>query len=352
MKYLKNIKNYKDLKEKYRNAIKANHPDNGGNLEAMQEVNAEYEILFRIWKDKAEKAGNLDEEEKAETAKSTRRHFYTANGWEGSRYDSNLTLKEIAKIVRGYVKEKYPTTKWSIRTHYASMCQSLSVDLLEFPEKMWYTAEDLANYAHMERRATYNGKEFDTFTDEAQQLFRKLSANGFLSDSWSCEDFRGAYAKAMEQSPSFYGLETEYFSAVIADVNAFIASYNYDDSDIMTDYFDVNFYGGKVDASHCKQVEKVARIKNQDNRPTATATERKQAEPEQLETSGKPYTIEERTHTKTGATIYCVKWLETLDRNEYLALNAKIKSIGGYYSKFTHSFVFSEEPSAKLAQIA
>lgn len=350
MKHLTSINSYKDLKEKYRKAIKANHPDNGGNLETMQEINAEYEILFKIWKDKAEKAGNLDEEEKAETARSTRRHFYTANGWEGSRYDSNLTLKEIAKIVRGYVKEKYPTTKWSIRTHYASMCQSLSVDLLEFPEKMWYTAEDLANYAHMERHTSYNGKEYDTFTDEAQRLFRKLCANDYLADSWSCEEFQEAYRKAMEDFPSFYGLETEYFSAIVADVNAFVASYNYDDCDSMTDYFDVNFYDGKVDTSHCKQVEKVARIKNNDNRPTTTNEQK--TTPEQIETSEKPYGIEERTHTKTGATIYCVKWLESLDRESYLALNAKIKSIGGYYSKFTHSFIFNEEPSAKLAQIA
>lgn len=65
-----------------------------------------------------------------------------------------------------------------------------------------------------------------------------------------------------EENKSFFGVQTEYFKSVVDDVNAFIASYNYDDSDSMTDYFDVNFYDGKVDFSNCKYVPKVARIKS------------------------------------------------------------------------------------------
>ena len=106
-KYLLNITSYEDLKNKYRELLKANHPDNGGSLEVMQEINSEYDILFRIWKDRAAKNNTLKEEEKTETARSTRHNFYTSFGWEGSRYDSNLTLKEIAVNVRNYVKEKY-----------------------------------------------------------------------------------------------------------------------------------------------------------------------------------------------------------------------------------------------------
>ena len=121
-KYFNSVTSYQDLKDQYRKLLKENHPDNGGNLEKMQEINVEYDAMFKIWKDRAAVANNLSEEEKTETARSTRCHFYSAYGWEGSRYDVNLTLKEIAKIVRAYVKEKYPTCKFSIRTHYASMC--------------------------------------------------------------------------------------------------------------------------------------------------------------------------------------------------------------------------------------
>ena len=54
-KYLLNITSYEDLKNKYRELLKANHPDNGGSLEVMQEINSEYDVLFRIWKDRAAK---------------------------------------------------------------------------------------------------------------------------------------------------------------------------------------------------------------------------------------------------------------------------------------------------------
>ena len=55
MKHFKNIKSYDDLKNQYRNLLKINHPDNGGDLEAMKEINVEYDALFHIWKDRQEK---------------------------------------------------------------------------------------------------------------------------------------------------------------------------------------------------------------------------------------------------------------------------------------------------------
>ena len=67
------------------------------------------EQLSALKKEKADKEAAETEEVKKETAGSVRRNFDHAFGWEGSRYDSSLTLKEIAKIVRGYVKKKYPT---------------------------------------------------------------------------------------------------------------------------------------------------------------------------------------------------------------------------------------------------
>lgn len=45
-KYFKNVKSYEDLKGQFKTLLKANHPDNGGDLEQMQEINAEYDALF------------------------------------------------------------------------------------------------------------------------------------------------------------------------------------------------------------------------------------------------------------------------------------------------------------------
>lgn len=351
-KYFKNVKSYKDLKEQYKKLLKENHPDNGGDLDTMKEINVEYDILFPFWKDRAATADSLTEEEKTETATGTRRTFYTANGWEGSRYDSHLSLKEIAKIVRGYVKEKYPTCKFSIRTHYASMCQSLSVDLLEFPERMYKTAEELKkNYWEECTYKDKDGKEhiYKNISDEIQGVWRKLYSNDvFTAGSWTDDDLLKCYEKVVfEENRSFFGVQTEYFKSVIDDVNAFIASYNYNDSDSMTDYFDVNFYDGKVDYHNCKHVPKVARIKKQNTAPAAKEN-KEESNAAEIETSRKAYTVEESQHTKTGEKIYLVKWLDTLSRENYKELNSQIKKLGGYYSRFTHSFIFKDDPTEIL----
>ena len=125
-KFFKNVNSFEGLKKEYKELLKANHPDNGGDVEKMQEINVEYDALFKIWKDRQEKETGETVEE---TASSTRNEFYTMNGWKGSNYNIDLSLKEIAKIVRTYIKEKYPTYKFSVRTLYASMCQELYVEL-------------------------------------------------------------------------------------------------------------------------------------------------------------------------------------------------------------------------------
>lgn len=63
-KYFKSVTSYQDLKDQYRKLLKENHPDNGGDLEQMQEINVEYDAMFKIWKDRAAVANNLSEEEK------------------------------------------------------------------------------------------------------------------------------------------------------------------------------------------------------------------------------------------------------------------------------------------------
>lgn len=49
MKYFGTIMSFADLKRQYRKLAIANHPDKGGSTQAMQEINAEFETLYRIW---------------------------------------------------------------------------------------------------------------------------------------------------------------------------------------------------------------------------------------------------------------------------------------------------------------
>lgn len=332
-KYFKNVKSFEDLKSQFKTLLKTNHPDNGGEVATMQEINCEYDALFVIWKDKHEKTTG---EEVKETAESTRKHFYTEWGWAGSRYDSNLTLKEISKIVKTYTKEKYPLCKFSVRTKYASMCRELRVECTEVNHHPF--------------------KSFEDMTEDDKQELRRIYSRGW-SDIWKLstwtpggEDEKAEFERIWKEYPTAarYRALTEDYKAMIDDINAFVNSYNYDDSDSMTDYFDVNFYyfDCKIDED-TKVVPKTERLTQAKNEVTAgkKATEKATAEPQAIETD---YTIEQSHHTKTGAVIWLVKIVRTLSRDEYIVENNKMKSLGGYYSKFTHSFVFDYDPTEKL----
>ncbi|MGI6078949.1 MAG: hypothetical protein ACOYCB_12490, partial [Fastidiosipilaceae bacterium] len=75
------------------------------------------------------------------------------------------------------------------------------------------------------------------------------------------------------------------------------------------------------------------------------------SEPSQAEPSSKEvgdYTITKTKHTKTGADIWVVKPKTKLSNQEFTALNAKMRKLGGGYSKFTKGFNFKEDPTSKL----
>lgn len=52
MKYFNNVLNLSELRKQYKELLKIHHPDNGGNVADMQEINAEYDSLFKMLKDK------------------------------------------------------------------------------------------------------------------------------------------------------------------------------------------------------------------------------------------------------------------------------------------------------------
>lgn len=53
-KYFENISTLEELRKQYKELLKLHHPDNGGDLETMQEINAEYDRLFKVLKDQHE----------------------------------------------------------------------------------------------------------------------------------------------------------------------------------------------------------------------------------------------------------------------------------------------------------
>ena len=53
-KHFENISTLEELRQQYKELLKIHHPDNGGDLEIMKEINAEYDRMFKILKDQHE----------------------------------------------------------------------------------------------------------------------------------------------------------------------------------------------------------------------------------------------------------------------------------------------------------
>ena len=83
-----------------------------------------------------------------------------------------------------------------------------------------------------------------------------------------------------------------------------------------------------------------------------TTTETTEAATEETNVNNYTYEVTEDTDTRTNEKIYLVKVTETLSREEYINVNKYIKSIGGYYSKFKHAFLFKENPTDKLNNVS
>lgn len=95
-------------------------------------------------------------------------------------------------------------------------------------------------------------------------------------------------------------------------------------------------------------MEKVVKktIKAEKKNTTSTTTET--AQTEETDVNAYAYEVSEDTDTRTGEKIYLVKVAEKLSREEYITVNKYIKSLGGYYSKFKHAFLFKENPTERL----
>jgi hypothetical protein len=204
-----------ELKKEFRRLALENHPDQGGNPDIMREIIAEFDMAFSITKRRFPKSGAAD----TETAAAFRKTFYTQSGWAGSRYNRDLTLREIAPIVRGYVKDVYPTYKFSVQTEYFSGGCAIRVALMEAPEFI-FSDERIRDSAIASSAARYYKSD-----EEAVRRSLERSKEGHLQN-W----------------PGYCDWMTDKTKAVLEDVEALVNSYNYNDSDSMIDYFDVNFY--------------------------------------------------------------------------------------------------------------
>lgn len=96
------------------------------------------------------------------------------------------------------------------------------------------------------------------------------------------------------------------------------------------------------------EVEKVVKKTIKPEKKENASKPKKENTSESVDVSNLTYIITEDTDTRNDEKIFLVKIEEKLSKEEYLQVKKYIKSLGGYYSKFKHAFLFKENPSELL----
>ena len=92
MKYFNNVSTLEELRRQYKELLKKYHPDNPqGSTEACQDINAEYDRLFKVLKDKHESKSD-------KTADSTahKESSYNANMYD---WENDKALREVLQKI-------------------------------------------------------------------------------------------------------------------------------------------------------------------------------------------------------------------------------------------------------------
>ena len=96
-------------------------------------------------------------------------------------------------------------------------------------------------------------------------------------------------------------------------------------------------------AESCNQKNKESRDQKKED------SQKADKEPKENKTENHDFEITPSQHTKTHENIWLVKVKKSLSKDEFQALRRKFATLNGYYSTFTHSFIFKYDPTEKIA---
>jgi len=146
----------------------------------------------------------------------------TYETFKGSKYDSNLTTTEIAKLIREQLKKEFPKCKFSVRTEYFSGGSSITVSLMSAPFKV---IEDFKNIP--EEALLIYGKE--RVKELQKERYHQLSTSYFYDEYDPKEWNNGVF------------LTKEGFK-LLKRVVEIVDQYRKTEGDLQTDYYNTNFY--------------------------------------------------------------------------------------------------------------
>ena len=169
---------------------------------------------------------------------------YTGGGWEGTKYDSTLSTKDIAKNISDYSKKEFPDVKISRKTDY----NGIDINIMSSGKDLYANETDIDKMSDRQVSDTIRDSIGGyTRLDEWLNKNKRKNANG----SFTTKDERDYLKEELNTYKNRNGYNvsgnewylSDYGKKVVSGLNKEMNSYNYDDSDGMVDYFNTNFYG-------------------------------------------------------------------------------------------------------------
>lgn len=165
----------------------------------------------------------------------------------GANYNSRLNMKDIDKLVKEELKELYPNVKITCRNSSDGLFKSKSVSLTLGKDYYFQSFDEWNDYI----QNNLNPRDSDHVDElcflRIQQLSENLGQNhDDFYKKYNSGDYsmlEEIYEKIIQEDSRLkkYALNNKG-SEVYKTVKSLYDSYNYDKSDLMTDYFDQNFY--------------------------------------------------------------------------------------------------------------
>lgn len=162
---------------------------------------------------------------------------YSGFGWEGIHNKEKLSMKEIAKIIKKELKKQLPTATFSVMTEGNCYYNGLNIALIR----------DINNPFN-----DYEAAVKEASKDASTKIIEKYEAWEGLSDAdiWESEQRKKELKNRLEHKHieiNQYHIDSnfelsDYGKKLFKFVKDLCDSFNYNDSDAMTDYFDVGFY--------------------------------------------------------------------------------------------------------------
>lgn len=132
------------------------------------------------------------------------------NDFKGSKYDGSLKTKDIARLVKKEAMQKYPDLKIKTKSEaYVSINLYIQAD-----------------------QETYRARHIEDIPRDIllNNILRHLNAESYTKEQ-------------VEEYLKNHIVKNNKIREIEKDIVSMLESYNYDRSDIMTDYFDKNFCG-------------------------------------------------------------------------------------------------------------